>query len=322
MTDQTTQSPAIAGKSNNPAGVLKRSSSYFIDPTKIIRTEGFNPRFDFGAINELAQSIKANGLLNAIRVKRLAQVDGNGALFALIDGDRRLTAIEQLIKKGHTFPEGIPAIIVDKAQDDVTSLIQMFEANSGKTFLPLEEAAAYKRMQDAGMTLKQICAAVGRAHMHVAEILNILKADDSVKDAVKDGSIGKTMAKQISKIAKGDTEKQKQLVEDAKKAKNAPARRALLKDLDNTRVTKAASKGKVLKIRSLSNHELSEIGTVIAEQLVAAMEFAGIKPDADIRAQLATEDDSAQLDLATAYYFGALQALKVAAGATNDLVLP
>jgi ParB/RepB/Spo0J family partition protein len=330
MTDKLTQAHAAASEviakaiagakpaaSSNPAGVLKRGNSYSIDPTKIVRREGFNPRFDFGEIDELAQSIKANGLLNAIRVKRLVKPDEAGNLFELIDGDRRLTAIEKLIKKGHDFPEGIPAIIVDKAQDDVTSLIQMFEANSGKTFLPLEEAAAYKRMQDAGMTIAAICKAVGRKQVHVTEILNILKADDSLKDAAADGSIGKTMVKQIAKVAKGDKAKQKELVAQAKAAgTDKTKRRALLKEVDKTRVATAAKKGKVLKIRALSDHELSEIGAAMAQELIKALGAADLAADADLRTWVGKDKE-----LVAAYTFGALEALKVAAGGINNLAL-
>ena len=314
LASSKTEAPA---KSSNPAGVLKRGNAYSIDPTKITRAEGFNPRFDFGAVEELAASIKANGVLNAIRVKRLAAPDDKGNLFVLIDGDRRLTAIESLLKKGHEFPEGIPAIIVDKNQEEVTSLIQMFEANSGKAFLPLEEAAAYKRMQDAGMTIKQICTAVGRKQVHVTEILNILKADDSVKAAVADGSIGKTMAKQIAKVAKGDKTKQAELVKQAKDVGNDKSkRRAILKEVDKTRVASAAKKGKILKIRALSDVELSEIGSSMAKFLLVALDGAGLKESHDIKSWI-TKDH----ELAVAYAFGALEALKVAAGQPNNLAL-
>lgn len=322
MTDTNTSALASATiakakASSNPAGVLKRGNSYSIDPTKIVRQDGFNPRFDFGAIEELAQSIKANGLLNAIRVKRLPVPDTKGNLFTLIDGDRRLTAIEALLKKGHEFPEGIPAIIVDKAQDDVTSLIQMFEANSGKTFLPLEEAAAYKRMQDAGMTIKQICAAVGRKQVHVTETMNILKADDSVKDAVTDGSIGKTIAKQIAKVAKGDKVKQQEMVAAAKAVgKDSGKRRALLKDVEKTRAAKALKTGRVLKIRALSDVELSEIGATMATTLLEVLASAKMDPKDDLLAWVKKDKE-----LAVAYTLGALEALKVAAGGINKLAL-
>jgi len=314
------QAPA-ASSSSNPAGVLKRTNQFFIDPTKIVRKEGHNPRFDFGDIERLAAQIKTqkaqdgHGLLNDIRVKRLAA--GDGPIFELVDGDRRLTAIELLIKRGEVFEFGIPAKIDGKDQTEIDGLLKMFIANEGKAFLPLEEAMAYKKMQEAGMTIKEICAAVGRKHVHVIEIMGLLNADESVKEAVTDGSIGKTIAKQIAKVAKGDKAKQQELVKQAKAVgKDSTKRRAVLKEVEKTRAAKAAKKGKTLKIRALDDVALSEIGAKMAAALLTLLEPAGMKAKDDLRAWVAKDPE-----LALAYTFGALEALKVAAGSTDNLVL-
>lgn len=325
MSEQTTQQ--AAPKASNPVGVVKRTNAYFIDPTKVTRREGWNPRFDFGEIEALAISIKANGILNPIRVKRIdpqVKDDGRGPtgaqefVFELIDGDRRLTAIEQILKKDPAaFPGGIPAVIVDKAQDDITSLIQMFEANSGKAFLPMEEAVAYQKMRDAGMTIKDICSKVGRKQVHVVEILNLLKADESVQEAAKDGSIGKTMAKKIATVAKGDKVVQKTLVEKAKAAgKDKSKRRELVKEVEKAHRATAAKKGKTLKIRALSDAELSDIGSKMAQHLAQILEDQDISVEVDLVAMIKKDPK-----LVLAYTTGALDALKVAAGGANNLYL-
>lgn len=292
--------------STNAPGIIKaRPSAYnLIDPTVVTRRAGFNPRFDFGEIEELSKSIKANGLLMPIRVKRL----GEG--FELVDGDRRLTAVELAIKGGHVFPEGIPTVIVDKAQDDVTSLIQMFESNTGKNFLPLEEAAAFKRMQDSGMTIEQIGKSVQRAHVHIVATLALLTADESVKAAVKDKKIGGTMAKKIATAARGDLAKQAELVNDAIAAgKDAKKKRVVVAKVEAARVAKAKSKGKTLKIRALTDDQLSEIGAKMAKHLQSLIKEAKLDPQDDLRAWVKADDK-----LAVAYTLGALDALKVAAG--------
>lgn len=298
-------------------GVLNaKRVAHFIDPKTITRREGWNPRFEFGEITALAISIQANGVLNSIRVKRLPA--GSSHLFELIDGDRRLTAIEQILKKNpDAFPDGIPAVIVDKDQDDITSLIQMFEANSGKVFLPLEEAAAYDRMRQAGMSIKQICAKVGRASVHVTEILNLLNADESVKEAVATGKIGKTMAKQIATAAKGDKAKQQELVAKASAAKagGKGTKRAVLKAVDDQKVAKAKAKGKTLKIRALSDVELSQIGAMMAASLADQLKNEGIALDSDLAVWVKNNSK-----YSIAYAFGALEALKVAAGQPNNLI--
>lgn len=300
-------------KSSNPAGVLKRSNAYFIDPKRVIRREGWNPRFDFGEIEEMAKSILANGTLNPIRVKRLA---GNPkADFELIDGDRRLTAIEYLMSKGSNFPEGVPAVIVDKQQDDLTSLVQMFEANTGKPFLPLEEAAAYKRMQDAGMTIAQICQAVSRRHVHVVEMLGLLKADESVKEAAQSGEIGKTIAKTIARVAKGDNKLQKQLVKKVKAAGNDKAKlKEVTKEIEHHRHAKAESEGRVVRTQGLSYDELEQLGTRVAGLLAEKLQICGFALDHDVRHMIAKDDR-----YALAFTYGAMEAIKAARGGSINL---
>ncbi len=308
---------APVSETKQPPGILKRSSSYFADPTAITRRPGFNPRFDFGEIEELAKSIKANGILMPLRIKRLAaeEITQLGKIFVLIDGDRRLTAIELLIKRGHGFPEGIPVVIVEKDQDDITSLIQMFESNTGKAFLPLEEAAAYKRMKDAKMTIAQICAKVGRKQVHVVSSLALLDADADLQSAVKDKSINSTTAKKIAVHARGDKAKQKALVAQAKAVGKDKGKKAQLdKDIDDSRRAKAATKGKVLKMRALDDVALSNLGAGLAAKMADRMKEAGKSLDFDVRAWVAKDEA-----LALAYTFGALEALKAAAGVKIEL---
>lgn len=332
--------PTETVKRAEAPGVTKRSSSYFIDPTKITRREGWNPRFDFGEIEDLADSLAENGMLNPIRVKRIPADDDRakkGFLFELIDGDRRLSAIQHLMSKStlSRFPalvDGIPAHIVDKTQDDKTSFIQMFVANEGKDFLPLEEAAAYKRMHDPedqggfGMTIHEICRAVGRKQMHVVETLALAVADPELRAAVANGEVGKTQAKKIAATARGDSEAQRQLTRVAKEAKKGSkaAKQALDKGLDATRRAKAAKRGKTLKIRALDDTALSEQGAKVHQHLLKVLKNAGKTEwvnkdlgalDADAIRTWVEKDDK----LALAATFGALEALKAAAGMKVDL---
>lgn len=217
------------------------NSHNYIDPLAIRRRKNWNPRFDFGEIEELAKSIQQNGMLMPVRVKKVeAQTEGKTTtVFELIDGDRRLTAVEHLISKGIKFEEGIPAILEMKDSSDVENLIKMFESNSGKAFLPLEEAAAFKRMREAGMTLQQIEARVGRSHLHIVDTMRLLEAAPEVQKAVKDKKISSTTAKAIAKASK---EKQAELVDkaaNAKKGERTQLRRTLEKERTNRRNTTA-----------------------------------------------------------------------------------
>lgn len=310
-------------------GITKRNNAYFGDPKMICRRQGFNPRFDFGDIERLAGQIKTRkdkdpqtgGLKFPLSVKRLAKDDprrAQGFEFELIDGDRRLTAIEMLSKKGEDFSTvGVPIIIVDKDQTELEDLDEMFIANEGKPFLPLEEAAAYQRMRDAGRTVKQICEAVGRKQMHVTAILALQNADESLKEAVREGRVSKDMAKNIATNARHDKAKQAALTKEAVEAGNDRAkRRVVARKVEEARQDKAESRGRAVpKMRSLSDEELSKLGESVSAGLMGLMQAAEIPLDADLSAWVHKDPE-----LAVAFAFGALQALKAAAGVKVKLV--
>lgn len=313
-TNAPAAAPAPAGK--NPAGIVRRPPFNHADPRTITRRPGFNPRFDFGEIGQLAKSIRANGVLMPLRVKRLAEEAG-GKLFELVDGDRRLTAIESILAEGGDFPGGVPVIIVDKSQDDVTSLVQMFETNTGKQFLPLEKAAAFKRMRDAGLTIADIEGRTGCSDNDIVGSLALLEADDEVVAAVKSGKISGGVAKSIAVNARGDKRKQAELAKEAAAAgKDKGARRAVLKKIDDARREKAEKKGLKLKMRALSDAELAEMGAALAEALKSRLEAQGMDFDADLRGWAAADPE-----LSLAFTFGALEGLKAAAGVKVALTL-
>jgi len=307
-------------------GILKRNNRYFADVKVICRRPGFNVRFDFGEIARLAGQIKdekerdpsSGGLMNDLRVKRITKEDpryAKGFRFEIIDGDRRLTAIESLMQEGEVFPVGVPVKIVDKDQSELNDLLQMFIANEGKPFLPLEEAVAYQRMRDAGMTVKEICAAVGRAQVHVVATLALANADESLKLAVAEGRIGKSAAKDIAVNARNDKELQAKLTADAVAAESQgdkSAKRAVRRQIEEAKVTKAIKRGvqRVPKMRALSDEELSQLGKSVADRMPKLIKDANAMKYQEALDVWVAQDEK----LALAFAFGALQALKAAAG--------
>lgn len=316
---------AQPGGAQRAAGIVKRPNAYFIDPKTITRRAGWNPRFDMGEIELLAESIKtllarsvaSGGLLNDIRVKRLPEPTAAGHVFELVDGDRRLTAIELLMSRGVSFPEGIPAKIEARDAEDLDLLINMFTANTGKPFLPLEEAHAFKRMKDAGMTLAQIEKATGRSDNSIVGALALLDADPALVDGVKSGKIGSGLAKSIAVNARGDRAKQAELAREAIEAgKDKGKRKAVLRKVDDARRAKAAKKGVKLKMRALSDDQLSAIGAKMSEVLTAQMADNDLPADCDMDAWVRSEKD-----LRCAFTLGVMYALKAAAGMPVQLVI-
>jgi len=296
------------------SAIVKARLSAFnmVDPRFIDRAPGFNPRTDFGDIEALAASIKVEGVQQPLTLKRKA--DGR---LELVDGDRRLTAIELLLSQGETFDEGIPAKLVDKDQDDVTGLIQMFVANTGKPFNPLEEATAFKKMRDAGMSLEQIAMSVGRNHVHVNNTLALLEAPESLREAVASGQVGLTVAKNIATAARGDTEKLADLTRQAVEAGGDKTKVAKVKEAtEAARQERAEKEGRTLKVKPLTAEKLDELGKKMAAQLQEALASAGISDDRALMAEVSGDNK-----LAAVFTLGVVMALKKAAGLKVSLAV-
>lgn len=314
-----------------PAGIVGKTTRYNIDPRKITFREGWNNRFDMGDIEALAAGIEATlartpdrPYATDMEVKRIPANDPRaqqGFNFEVITGHRRKLATDILLKKGVVFPEGVNAHLVDAKESDLDSTVRLFTENNQKPLLPLEEAAAFKRLRDGGMTILQIAKAVGKADTHVIDTLALLEADESVQEAVRSGKVGATIAKVIATTARGDKQAQKEMIEEAKAAKGkdsaAKAARARLgKRIMDTKKAKAAKKGKVLKIKALDPVALSELGAKVAKMLEAKAKEAGWK---DMTIEAMREAVAKDEKTAAAFTFGALQALLVAAGQPFDL---
>jgi ParB family chromosome partitioning protein len=147
-------------------------------PVSQIARNPFQPRAEFNAeeLSELEESLKINGLLQPITVRRRPGKDG----FELIAGERRLKAATKLGWKE------VPAII--KEIDDRTLLTLALVENLQRADLnPVEEGEGYSRLQqDFGLTQQQIAETVGKDRTTIANMLRILQLPAPVKHLLRD----------------------------------------------------------------------------------------------------------------------------------------
>ncbi len=141
----------------------------------------FQPRREFNSeeLGELQESLKANGLLQPITVRRRS---GKGG-FELIAGERRLRAATKLGWKE------IPAII--KEIDDKTILTLALVENLQRTDLnPIEEGEGYHKLsQEFGLTQQQIAETVGKDRTTIANMLRVLQLPEIVRKLLQEGQL-------------------------------------------------------------------------------------------------------------------------------------
>ena len=154
----------------------------------------FQPRGDIdqARLQELAQSIRANGIIQPIVVRKI------GDRFQIIAGERRWRAarVAGLLR--------VPVVVRDVAPGQERSLLEMalIENIQRENLNPIEEALAYRRLTDE-FHLKQedIATAVGKDRASVANVLRLLKLPDEVRTEVSSGRLSMGHARALLSLA-------------------------------------------------------------------------------------------------------------------------
>lgn len=191
---------------NDNSALKGRTEILRVDPLLLVVNAEENARMDYGNMKELESSIKARGVENPIRVKRNAE----GKL-EVVAGYRRTRACVNLNKKGHKVVS-IPAILEKRGVSEKETLIHQYIENDGKPFTPIEEGIIFQRMLDSGMPLKEIVSTVGKTITTVKKRLEFLSCSKKLRDALQKNVINMRMATNIIALAKGDHEKEEQLL--------------------------------------------------------------------------------------------------------------
>jgi ParB family transcriptional regulator, chromosome partitioning protein len=149
-------------------------------------------RFEDARLDELAQSIRTNGVIQPIVVRK---VDGG---YRIIAGERRWRAAQ---RAGLTR---VPVVIKEMAAGSDAQLLEMalIENIQREDLNPIDQAAAYERLStDFGMTQEEIAAAVGKDRSSVANHMRLLKLPLEVRAEVSTGRLSMGHARALIGIA-------------------------------------------------------------------------------------------------------------------------
>jgi len=134
---------------------------------------------DDAKLEELAASIKANGIIQPILVRR------TGGTYRIIAGERRWRAAQ---KAGL---QRVPVVVRDVADGDKQLLeLALIENLQREGLNPVDEALAYQRLADEfSLTQEQIAAAVGKDRSSVANFMRLLKLPEEVRADLAAGAL-------------------------------------------------------------------------------------------------------------------------------------
>lgn len=155
------------------------------NPLKMLQITAISPlpgqprtHFDDGALTELADSIRARGVIQPIIVR--PRVEGR---YQLVAGERRWRAAQK------AQLHEIPAIVRELDDREVMALA-LIENLQREDLNPVEEASAYRRLADQeGLTQAEIAAMVDKSRSHVANMQRLLDLPDDVLGLLAAGAL-------------------------------------------------------------------------------------------------------------------------------------
>lgn len=154
-----------------------------------IHTNPYQPRkeFDNDELNDLAESIKQKGVIQAVTVRRL-----DGGQFELISGERRMRASKL------AGLDKIPAYILDVSSKEDLLEIALIENIQRANLNAIEVAEGYKRLIDeCNLKQEQVAEKVGKSRSSVANTLRLLGLPDEIKSSISKGEVTEGHARSI-----------------------------------------------------------------------------------------------------------------------------
>lgn len=162
-----------------------------IDPSPV------QPRsyFDDRSLQELAMSIRENGIVQPVLVRP------NGQRYELVAGERRWRAAQV------AGLQQIPAIVRDIPSDKVLELA-LIENIQREDLNAIEEARAYKNLiETVGLTQESLAQRVGRDRSYITNLIRLLRLPDDLQQLVQEGKLSAGHARTILGVDEAATQR-------------------------------------------------------------------------------------------------------------------
>ncbi len=226
-----------------------------------IKPNQYQPRkkFDKRGLNDLAASIKEQGVFQPILVRK-APVG-----YEIISGERRYRA-SKLAEK-----TDIPAIIYSYTDEQMME-IALIENIQREDLTIIEEANSYAMLiETLGLTQAKLAQKIGKSRSHITNILSLLKLPDDVIKLISDNQITMGHAKVL--VSLDDEMEVLTIVDEIKnKALNVRETENLVKSLKADKEPKLKKTTAKKKIKAKQNNKIE---TLISEKLQAKVRIKG-----------------------------------------------
>ena len=154
-------------------------------------------RMDEGALYELAESIKAQGIMQPILVRKLEEGEQAGK-YEIIAGERRFRAARL------AGLDSVP-VLVRNVPDEAAAAMALIENIQREDLNPLEEAQGLQRLvREFGLTHEQAAQAVGRSRSAASNLLRLLQLAEPVQTMLMAGDLDMGHARALLSLEKAN----------------------------------------------------------------------------------------------------------------------
>ncbi len=191
---------------------LKRTDIFKVNPRQLHIDHSENPRKDYGTPEEWSDfkgAIKAEGVKMPITIFW----DNTLEKYRVAHGFRRTKAVLELIEEGVDI-QFIPSLKVKNNAEQI--LLDHLTMNMGKALTDLEKSETFNQLVKYGFTAKMLAEKTGMNQQKVHTLLKFSsEATQELKAKVKDKKVSITAAVDIVRAAKGNSNKQREIVSKA-----------------------------------------------------------------------------------------------------------
>lgn len=229
---------------------------------RTIRIEQLQPgkyqprtRMDEASLQELAQSIKAQGVMQPVLVRQIST-----GRFEIIAGERRVRAARM------AGIDSVPVLIKD-VPDEAAAAMSLIENIQREDLNPLEEAQGLRRLtSDFGMTHEQAAQAVGRSRSAASNLLRLLNLAEPVQHRLLSGELEMGHARALLPLSAA----QQILV-----AQQVVARRLSVREAERlvTRGSSASAPRSAAKRASNRSRDVARLEEALSDLLQLAVEI-------------------------------------------------
>jgi len=221
-------------------------------PVDIIQRGKYQPRRDIQpeALEELAESIKAQGVMQPIVVRAIS-----ADKYEIIAGERRWRATQL------AGIDNIPAVVRD-VPDEAAIAMALIENIQRENLNPIEEAIALQRLQqEFELTQQEVANAVGKSRTTVTNLLRLMSLNEDVRTLLEHGDIEMGHARAL--LGLSGLDQSHAADEVVGKGMSVRQTEAMVRDWDKKTSKKAKATDKDPNTRQLENDLADKLGVPV-----------------------------------------------------------